>query len=220
MRKFNYDTSNYRFSEILAKFFNVSCLSKLHVERKDLIPKEELKFENETKTALHKAFYARYHHGWPELENAYRSFVENEIKKIYSKEFIFQTFPSIRFHLPQDRAIHVWHYDSDGDHRHPDWEINFHLALTNILDTQSVWVESVPGLEDYRPMEMNYGEFYAFNGNKSRHGNKVNLTDQTRVSFDFRIMPMERYKSIDQSLVKNSATSKKKFTIGSYYSKL
>ena len=220
MRKFEYRPNDYGFAKIIADFFRVSSLEKLHLERKDLMPPKELNYENETKTKFHESFYGEFHKGWPDLEEAYFSFIKNEIPKVYKGDFIFQSFPSIRFHLPQDKAIHKWHYDSDEDHNHPDWEINFHLALTDISKTQSVWVESVPGLQDFRPMEMKYGEYYVFNGNKCQHGNKVNLTNSTRVSFDFRIMPMEKYKKIDDSLVKNSLTSKKKFKIGSYYSSL
>jgi hypothetical protein len=43
---------------------------------------------------------------------------------------------------------------------HPEWEINFQVALTDIYDTQATWVESVPGLKDFSPMEMKYGEYY------------------------------------------------------------
>ena len=76
------------------------------------------------------------------------------------------------------------------------------------------WVETVPGLKDYKPMEMSPGEFYIFNGNKCTHGNRPNNTDKTRVSFDFRVVPYERYNDGFKNI---SATKKQKFLIGSYY---
>ena len=49
--------------------------------------------------------------------------------------------------------------------------------------------------------------------NKCLHYNKINKTDITRVSFDFRIIPFSKYKDTD----KLSATNKTKFILGEYY---
>mgnify|MGYP001429217193 CR=1 FL=1 len=69
---------------------------------------------------------------------------EESILSQIPDKFVYQSFPSVRFHLPNDQAIHYWHCDSDKDHMHPEWEINFHLSLTNIEEeTQAMWVESV-----------------------------------------------------------------------------
>ena len=63
-------------------------------------------------------------------------------------------------------------------------------------------------------MELKYGEFIIFNGNKCIHGNKLNDTGKTRVSLDFRIIPISNY---DQYSSKISATSTRKFIVGEYY---
>ena len=41
----------------------------------------------------------------------------------------------------------------------------------------------------------------------------INLTDKTRVSMDFRIIPFSKFKNLNLS----SVTSKSKFTIDDYY---
>ncbi len=61
---------------------------------------------------------------------------------------------------------------------------------------------------------MHLGELIEFNGNRLSHGNKVNTTGQTRVSMDFRILPIEHYKPNDQ---KGSVTLNTKFVVGQYY---
>ena len=38
-----------------------------------------------------------------------------------------------------------------------------------------------------------YGQYCMFNGNKCTHGNKPNKTSLTRVSFDFRVIPISKY---------------------------
>jgi ectoine hydroxylase-related dioxygenase (phytanoyl-CoA dioxygenase family) len=77
-----------------------------------------------------------------------------------------------------------------------------------------MWLESVPGIKDFHPVEMEVGEFCIFNGNKCFHGNKDNDTGKTRVSFDFRVMPYSRY---DESKCLESVTINRKFAIGDYY---
>ena len=216
MIKYKYDTHKYNFAEMIKDLFGVTDLQLLHKERKDLHPNKILIFDNESKTKYHNKFYSKMNKGWPQLENAYDLFIKNEITKYVQEDFIYQYMPSFRVHLPNDKAIHKWHFDSDVDHLHPEWEINFQVALTEMYDTQATWVEAVPGLKKYMPMEMSYGEFYIFNGNKCTHGNKENISGKTRVSFDFRILPKSKY---NPSLVE-SVTAKKKFLLGDYYKEI
>lgn len=216
MIKYKYDTNKYKFKEIIKNYFNVSDLSLLHKERNDLLPSKALCFDNESKTKYHKLFYSKMNNGWKELEDAYHLFIKEEVSSIIKEELIYQYMPSFRVHLPNNKAIHKWHYDSDLDHFHPEWEINFQVALTDMYDTQATWVELVPGLKKYLPMEMTYGEFYIFNGNKCIHGNKENISGKTRVSFDFRILPKRKY---NPSIIQ-SVTSKKKFLLGEYYKEI
>ena len=50
------------------------------------------------------------------------------------------------------------------DHKHPDGEINFCIAITQMRDTTAIWCETEPAKRDYFPMEIDYGEFFKFNG--------------------------------------------------------
>lgn len=209
-----YDTNLYKFSEIVSGVFGVNQLNKLHEERSDLLPKDKLVFENESKTDFHSEFYKKMNnHELNVLEKSFKSFIKNEVKPFFDEDILHQYMPSFRVHLPSDMAIHKWHYDSDINHRHPEWEINFIIPLTDCEETQSFWVESVPGLKDFKPVNLKYGEFVIFDGNRCMHGNKENLTNDTRVSFDFRILPSSRY----NDNFKLSVTSNKKFSEGDYY---
>jgi hypothetical protein len=212
-----FDNKIYNFDTLVSKVFDVNELCKLHEERSDLLPKDKLVFENESQTDFHKIFYSKMNNDeLKELEEKFILFIKNEVKPLFDDDILHQYMPSFRVHLPGDKAIHKWHYDSDPDHKHPDWEINFHIPLTNSSDTQSIWIESVPGLGDYKSIDLEYGEFVIFNGNKCMHGNKENITNNTRVSFDFRILPIERY---DDNL-KSSVTSNRKFKEGDYYKRI
>ena len=209
----NYNTTKYRFVEIVSSVFDVEDLSTLHKSRPDLLPSHKLVFENESKTDFHTLFYSKMNNSsLKDLEDSFYLFIDNEVKPFFNQDILHQYMPSFRVHLPGDQAIHKWHYDSDEDHLHPDWELNFQIALTDMSDTQATWIESVPGLGDFHPMNLCYGEYVIFNGNKCMHGNKENVTDCTRVSFDFRVIPNDRYTDTSKSLTIN-----KKFSEGDYY---
>ena len=212
--KYNYDVSKYSFAKLIAEAFEVDDLTTLHESRVDLMPDEKLNFNTETKTKFHEAFYKRLDSGWPEIVDAYELFIREEVAPRLDEDFVYQTFPTFRIHIPDDQAIHYWHYDSDSNHTHPDWEINFQIAVTDMQKTSCTWVESVPGLKDFRPMEMKRGEYIIFNGNKCTHGNRVNKTGKSRISFDFRVLPFSRYVSENQV---KSATASKRFIVGDYY---
>lgn len=211
IRKYNYD--NYNFNRMIADLFAVDTLTKLHLLESDLCDVGLLEQSNEAETFFHNKFYDKLREGWPEIEKTYEDFVLNEVSPLFKEDFLYQQFPSFRIQAPNQMAVSKWHYDSDKDHRHPDWEINFQIALTIMYSTSATWVESVPGLNDFSPMNLSLGEFAIFNGNKCRHGNKINKTNKTRVSLDFRVLPISRH---------NKKTDKKsyygrKFVEGDYY---
>lgn len=214
MKIIEYDIKKYRFEEDLQKVFSVSDISMLHIQRPDLLPDKKLTFENESKTDFHTAFYGALREGkLGDLEKKYLEFIKNEIRPFFSDSLAIQAFPTFRVHLPNDQAIHKWHYDSDSDHQHPEWEINIFIPITNAFDTQTLWLESVPGLRDFSPINLKYGQYVFFDGNRSMHGNKINVTTKCRVSFDFRVLPIEKLPANNLS----SITSGRKFSIGDYY---
>ena len=89
--------------------------------------------------------------------------------------------------------------------------------MTKCYDTNSLWVESEPGKGDYKPVIMDNGDLFKFYGNKCRHGNKVNNTNRTRVTFDFRVLPLSKYKPEKNA---HSGTRSMKFEVGSYYKEM
>jgi hypothetical protein len=212
-----YDTSNYNFCGEVEKIFNVPQgeLHNLHDLRSELMPPDKLNFDNETRTDFHSTFYSALNSDkGGDIKTVYEAFIKDTVAPMFGRSFFYQTFPSFRVHIPNDQAIHKWHYDSDEDHNHPDWEINFQIALTKMWDSNAMWLESVPGLGDFAPLEMGVGNFAIFCGNKCIHGNKENKTGKTRVSMDFRVLPYDKY---DESAAKSSATASRKFVLGDYY---
>ena len=213
-----YNQNEYDFCSEVEKIFNIPNgeLRNLHKLRESLMPKDKLNFDNETRTDFHSTFYGALNsEQGAAVKDVYKRFIDDIVAPMFDGSFVYQTFPSFRIHIPNDQAIHKWHHDSDEDHNHPDWEINFQVALTRMWDSNAMWLESVPGLRDFKPVEIKVGDFCIFYGNKCAHGNKENKTGKTRVSMDFRVLPYDKY---DESKAKNSATANTKFVVGHYYS--
>ena len=80
-----------------------------------------------------------------------------------------------------------------------------------------MWMESEPFKLDFKPFEGECGDFWVNHGNVCIHGNKPNLTNITRMSFDFRIIPLSKYNP-DHSLTSESRSTK--FIVGEYYKEL
>ena len=76
------------------------------------------------------------------------------------------------------------------DYGHNPKEINFFVPQTPAFETNTLWIESEEGKEDFEPVTLKPGEFLRFDGANLMHGAKENHTGKTRVSFDFRIMPV------------------------------
>ena len=214
------DPSSYPFRKIIESIFESESLETLHIdENLDDFIKADLGKDSHSK--FHKLFYEEIKKPNSELQKCWDKFCINEIKPMFIKdgEIIMQALPNIRRHVPGAQAVKRWHCDSDENHRHPLGELNIILAITNMSGNNSVWRESSPGKGDYKPFEMNANEFVIWDGNKCNHGNQINDTDLTRISFDFRVISHEAYSNyINSDSVENhSATSSSKFSIGSYY---
>lgn len=210
-RTLRYSVVQFPFISEIKKLYDVFDLGDVHTCL-DKEYSEVFKIGSDSSTNLHKKFYDKYHEGWPFLTALYERFIKEVVSFHFDEDFLYQSFPTFRIHLPGNVAVGAFH--ADGDFGHPDGEINLILPLTNSDDTASVWVESEPKKGDFEALKMRAGELIRFNGNKLTHGNKTNETGITRVSMDFRVLPLSKYKE-DGDL--QSKTTGKKYKEGDYY---
>lgn len=202
-----FDDQKFNFVSKIRHLFEKISLDTLH-EIADR--KYDTLFEvgKDSCTIFHKKFYDKYREGW-DMELLYNEFIAEVIAPLYDEDFLYQKFPTGRFHLPNNIAVGAFH--TDAEFGHPAGEVNYIIPLTNSKDTASVWVENG---EDFEPMELKVGHLVCFNGNGLRHGNKVNLTGKTRCSMDFRILPLSKYNEANESA---SVTLGTKFKPNEYY---
>lgn len=202
-----FDHQKFNFSKVVGDLFETDRLQDLNENHKELF-----QVGMDSSTSFHKKFYDKYREGWNELEEMYLNFIKEVIAPNYDEDILFQRFPTVRFHLPDNVAVGAFH--NDASFGHPKHEVNYIIPLTNSYDTASVWIESEPGKGDFRAAYMVIGNLIQFNGNELTHGNKVNGTGLTRVSLDFRVLPFSKY---DENGNGESITQKTKFKEGEYY---
>ena len=226
---YTYDISKYQFNELLAKMmdWDKDNLSNIHTKIKDSENWNIFKQVEAVKTPFHKMYYeSPYYNTWRDL---YYKFIKDEIFPLFPievNEFVVQKDPSVRFCIPNNSSIGIRDGEDfnpnlvglhcDTEFGHPPGELNFILPFTDMFDENSVFYESEPNKGDFTPIKMSYGSFFHFWGNKCRHHNKINTTGKSRLSYDFRIMPLSSY----DEYFSTPSYHGRKFIIGDYYIKM
>ena len=178
------------------KLYNEKNLNMLHLKSKDYIyyqSKLELGGLNEIDTDLHVKFYNNIKED-DTFKKIYCQFVKDIYSEFFSNEkyMIFQSFPSVRVQFQKSVTIPP-HKDSDHLSNHPLGEKNFLIPITEMKNTNSIYIESECDKKDFESVHLKPGEVFYFNGNTCTHYNEKNLENKLRISIDFRIMPYDAY---------------------------
>ena len=214
LSRYSYDCQKYNFCSIIQELFDCVELCQIHKRLPAEIRYDELhEIGEDNKTWYHQKFYAPINDGRSQFQELYLCFVQEVVSELINEnKFLYQKTPTFRVHTPNNVAVGGWHKDSD--YNHPSGEINFIVPLTDARDTSTIWTETQPGKADFQPISMELGDIVKFNGNECVHGNKVNETGTSRVSFDFRVLPFDKYNS--ESPLR-SISANRQFILGDYY---
>ena len=109
------------------------------------------------------------------------------------------------------------HPHCDYEYHHQPCELNFWLPLTEVWGGNTLYAESAPGLGDYRPFELGWGECVRFWGNQVRHFAVPNDSGYTRVSLDLRCLDRRRFSPVFVDRSGNFKGNRNKFNLDQYY---
>lgn len=204
-----YSPTIYDFQGLIKSHFEQDDLSQLHNGHNYAV------FDriSDQSSAIHKKFYQIYEKDDSFL-SLYRTFVKEQIQPRFNEALVYQARPTFRIHMPGNLAVGEFHKDSDYNHQRS--EVTHWMPFTPAFDTNTIWIESEEDKGDYEPHNVNNGEILIFPASILRHGNKVNETNVSRVSIDFRIIPYSKYTETEAG----SSHLKLKFKVGGYYSLL
>jgi len=175
--------------------------------------------------------YYQYVDSSPTFLEKYTQFIRQVVKPIYPEEktIYFQTTPNLRISFPGSTAIgrleetdpssEIIGLHSDGDFGHSDHEINFVFPITRMFDTNSIYYETernTPNPADFANISIEENELFNDYLSYKRHYNKINQTEKTRMSLDFRVILGSQY----TESTTYSVTAKKKFVVGEYFTLL
>ena len=221
----HYNPAAYPFHDLLKRIFGTDRdLSETHmlIENSDSL--DVFRQRDAVKTKFHEMYYQSPH--YPEWRELYYKFLREVIFPTYPetvKEFVVQKDPSFRIDIPNNTSIGIRDGETcengviglhcDREFGHPPEEINYIVPFTDMYAENSVYVESAPNVGDFTPLTMSYGTYYRFWGNQCRHHNRINTTGVSRLSYDFRIIPMDQYNPDPQT----PSYHNRKFVIGDYY---
>lgn len=182
-----YDASAYDFRGLIAEYIGKTDLENLSASYTDDPTAANSLYKNMEQSPVFRAMYAGLDSKEGEqFYELYRRFIREVIRPQYDGPIYYQTRPSHRIlfaDVPGQSRFH-----RDADYGHDPAEVNYWVALTPAYDTNTFWIESEKGLEDYRPVVAEVGEYARFRGSTLSHGAKNNETGKSRVSFDFRVI--------------------------------
>ena len=185
----DFDPAAYPFHELIARYVGRDDLEAVASEVPATgVGEGASLYRNMESSPYHKAMYAALQGpAGEEFYAMYRRFVREVIQPQYGEDLYYQRRPSHRM-LFRD-APGESRYHRDRDYGHDPAEVNYWVPQTRAFDTNSIWLESREDAGDFAPAELELGQYLRFDGANLRHGAKVNRTDRTRVSFDFRVVP-------------------------------
>lgn len=198
----HYPSRKYPFTSAVCSLLGVTDLPLLHEHF------SAGDTEADQETPAHRRFYAGFAGSLAEL---YGAFLTGQVARMWDEPLAVQRVPTFRVAMPGSTAVREYH--TDGDYRHQQGTVNFWVPLTDAYDTNTIWLESEPGRGDYKPVTMEPGEMLRFDGVNLRHGNEKNDTGRTRVSFDFRVIPLSAYQPTGARTVHTGTP----LTLGAYY---
>lgn len=205
-----YARSEWRFVEKVTALLG-HPLDRLH---EVYTPGGLLKPVQDQATPFHKTFYQAFSADHDGLKTEYLLFVQ-KVARPLAREMglggvIYQAVPTFRVQLPDNLAVGEFH--RDGDYGHPAGEMAFWLPLTEASGTAAVQFGDPAGA--LVSADVSPGQFWVGNTRDVLHGNLPNATGKTRVSFDFRVLPLENY---DPNNAARSVAANKRFVVGDYW---
>ena len=208
------DLFHHKFEDFILRSVNIENIENIH-----LLKNSNKLFTKGTDQSswLHKIIYKEFDKADnSEVILAYYQLCSFLVKDLFEStkihDWAIQRFPSVRIQYPENLSVFEFHRDSD--YNHPLGEINFFMAITSCFGTAALHIEKNLGWENYEPLTLNPGEFAMINTSILKHGDFINKENFTRISVDFRMIPLQNLRNNEQ---KASLSKNRRFNENEYF---
>ncbi|HEX5182640.1 MAG TPA: StrG-like protein [Allosphingosinicella sp.] len=182
---FDYDTGRWDVRALISDHFGTDDLENLHLDPKwnPLDPARKqpstaiMRNSWDVGKAMREAVIER---SMPVLKSLIYDRISDFVGPIKSH----QPTAMMRVNFHGSRSILRFH--CDREYGQTPNTVNVWLPVTSVYGTNSMYVESAPGLSDFAPLELDYGQAFLFYGTEMLHGTLDNMSGGTRISYDFR----------------------------------
>ena len=186
----NFDSKKIKLAESIKNLFKVNKIENI--------------FEYYDNKKIYEILYSNVSN--KSFQKIYKNLQEIISKQINKNEFYYQKIPSFRIQRPGDKSVN---FHNDIWYGHGNDVINFWVPLTGLNKSNTVWVTNssesnllnnkfkaeklsidkinILAKEISRPFLGTYGQILVFN-TSTFHGTVKNVSNQCRLSFDFRIL--------------------------------
>jgi hypothetical protein len=190
--RLSYDSTLYQLKETFAEMIDIDSNSLHLLHQKYSSDKGRKNDRIEKKNILNGVINRKSN---IKFQLAYdyfiKTFIAPHINSIMEINVLYyQLFPCIRILRPGEFSIGP---HSDISYGFSQANINFYLPLTKIKGNNSIVIESEPNKEDWHFLDADYGDLIRFYGACCNHFSVENTTNETRISFDFRVIPGELF---------------------------
>lgn len=195
-----YDVAEFPLAEVVTEILGLPREQDLRLLHESSLGTEMLVDKSGAKINYYQSMWNRDRDKSPaergeafsRFDALYRSFLQTvvapSIQGNDAGRIIFQRAPTLRVYPPGGETA-MGSFHNDEQYHHQPSELNLWMPLSlEVKGTNSLWVESSPGLADYEPLSLRYGQCYRGYLNQCRHGCQPNNSGITRVSLDFRII--------------------------------
>jgi len=218
-----YNKNDFRFYEYFRNHLSnigVDEMEQLHKKLpKDFMPNKKVNVQDDQDLKIYEYLYSidrgyslKSSEGKGDFLKECEKFVQMLSKDVFCEDLVYQAKPTLRVHFHNNLAVGGFH--RDRDYNHPIEEINIWVPITRAYETCTIWIETAFNNNDFKPISVNYGEFIIFDSGL-KHGNHINRTGISRLSFDLRVIPLSKWNSV--KLSGTSIDQNKSFEIGDYY---
>lgn len=188
-----------------------------------VLPAEVMNLDASEINEVSRRFYEQDREFLDTYERFYRDEIRATVTE--GRHFLFQSTPTIRFHFPNQKGFN-WspRFHTDVMLGHPPQEVNLWVPVTRTFESNTMRLaglaDSLRILEgvglDFRefarrvqedpamqadchaasgPVTLDDGRYVAFDS-RCLHATQENKTDSTRISLDFRVLPLEDYRGL------------------------